>query len=319
MLIAMMAKTFDDVWESQALNHLEFHTRLVMSYHKRAHVPPPLSLPLVLATLIGVVFTMVVEWCKKLIAYVSKCKVCEAVLPMGEQEPSAIGSHHILKEEEAENGDDTAGDADGEEEETVPKVMWECTGTNVPLKGQLMKNDKLAMVLQALQDGTSELEDPTLKKAVQFLQKYEAREDTDQSEKEAWNHINVEKMPNDGSFIKGKISTDGDSTKIQVLYFVPYLVGKPLQTNKLHRKLPLLTNKLHRKLVEGIEGNNDDTSANSWRTSFKRHLKKLENNQYVVLMKLDAMDKKLKDKTKSNLLKTSFDKTSEEVKAALNM
>lgn len=271
MLIAMMAKTFDDVWESQALNHREFHSRLVMSYHIRSHVPPPLSLPLLFTKLI---FSTVVGSSVFLMKGVRKIasSICECI------DPSGTCFSPLKEEEEEQKGD---GESSG-------KVMWECTGTQEPLKGKPILDDKLGTVLQAWQEGTPELENPTLMNALTALRNLEkAKEGTDEKETEEWDklirNIKPEVKPENSLFIKGKPS---EESQIKPLYFVPYYYEPEAG--------PLKTNQLQRDLANELDGDNNDTSTNTWRTSFKKQLRKVEKNTEKVEKNTASILKHLK-------------------------
>lgn len=53
MLIAIMAKTFDDIWEQQERNHQMNFAQLALSWHAATVAPPPLSVFRLLAGLLG--------------------------------------------------------------------------------------------------------------------------------------------------------------------------------------------------------------------------------------------------------------------------
>ena len=53
MLIAIMAKTFDDIWEQQERNHQMNFAQLALSWHAASVAPPPLSICRLLLSMLG--------------------------------------------------------------------------------------------------------------------------------------------------------------------------------------------------------------------------------------------------------------------------
>jgi hypothetical protein len=79
MLIAMMAKTFDDVWAGSAINHQFLYARQLLTTSKREPEPPPLN---------------VLRWPIYLVYFL--LKICRHALPKGRVRHACEQAHAFI-------------------------------------------------------------------------------------------------------------------------------------------------------------------------------------------------------------------------------
>ena len=97
MLIAIMAKTFDDIWEQQERNHQMNLAQLALTWHAASVAPPPLSLFRLLSS-------VALQACGAATRAVRACSRCCFCSGAGAAAPAAFAR----LEDEGHGGDDMA-------------------------------------------------------------------------------------------------------------------------------------------------------------------------------------------------------------------